>query len=84
LDELARATEDGRWRALAEDARAWFDGRNAAGQPVYDRELGRVADGVDEDRISVNSGAEANIVAAEALLDEVVTAALAMPDPFAP
>jgi hypothetical protein len=83
LDQLAVATDDDRWRALAEDARAWFDGRNAAGKPVYDRERGRVADGVDEDRISVNSGAEANIVAAEALLDEAVTSALAMPDPFA-
>jgi hypothetical protein len=83
LDELARATGDDRWQALAADARAWFDGRNGAAQPVYDRELGRVADGVDEHRISDNSGAESNIVAAEALLDVAVTSALAMPDPFA-
>jgi hypothetical protein len=83
LDQLTRATDDVRWQVLADDARAWFDGRNAAGKPVYDRELGRVADGVDEHRISDNSGAESNIVAAEALLDEAVTSALAMPDPFA-
>jgi hypothetical protein len=83
LDQLGAATGDDRWRALAADARAWFDGRNAAGRPVYDRQRGWVADGVDDDRVSENSGAEANVVAAGALLDEVVTTALAMPDPFA-
>ena len=70
--------------ALAADARAWFDGRNAAGAPVYDRHLGRVADGVDGDRVSENSGAESNIVAAEALLEEAVAVALRMDDPFGP
>ena len=69
LDRLAAATGEGRWTALAQDARAWFDGRNAAGAPVYDRARGRVADGIDEGRISENSGAEANIEAGGALLD---------------
>lgn len=82
LDQLA-VTGDDRWNRLAADARAWFDGRNAAGRPVYDRARGRVGDGVDEDRISENSGAESNIVAAEVLMDEAVASAIAMPDPFA-
>jgi hypothetical protein len=80
LDRLAGATGDARWASLAADARAWFDGRNTAGVPVYDRARGRVADGIDEGRVSENSGAEANIVAAEALFDDAV--AEAVQDPF--
>jgi methylmalonyl-CoA mutase N-terminal domain/subunit len=78
LDRLASSTGDDSWSTLAVDARAWFDGRNKAGLPVYDRERGRVADGLDEDRINVNSGAEANIVAAEALFGAAVASAEAM------
>jgi hypothetical protein len=83
LDHLLASDGDERWAALAADARSWFDGRNAAGRPVYDRTNGRVGDGVDEDRVSENSGAESNIVAAEVLLDAAVTSAVAMADPFA-
>ena len=45
-------------------------------------ERGRVADGIDEDRVSDNSGAESNISGAEALLDRAIAIARAMPDPF--
>jgi hypothetical protein len=82
LDQLATASGDERWAQLAADGRAWFHGRNAAGAPVYDRERGRVADGVDGTRVSENSGAESNIVAAEVLLDEAVAVARELPDPF--
>ncbi len=82
LDRLAEAAGDSRWRPLAADARAWFDGRNAAEAPVYDRRLGRVADGVDGDRVSENSGAESNIVAAAALLEEAVEVARTLEDPL--
>ena len=75
LDRLAVATDDGRWSALAADARAWFDGRNPARAPVYDRARGRVADGIDEGRVSENSGAEANIEAAGGLLDAAIDSA---------
>ena len=78
LDRLAAATADSSWAALAADARSWFDGRNPSSRPVYDPERGRVADGVDEARISENSGAEANVVAAEALLDRAVRVAQRM------
>jgi hypothetical protein len=83
LDRLAGATGDPRWASRAADARAWFDGRNTAGAAVYDRERGRVADGIDDGRISRNSGAEANIVAAEALFDDAVASAERLGDPFA-
>jgi hypothetical protein len=78
LGRLGQVTGDPSWGALASDARAWFDGRNPTGQPVYDRERGRVADGIDDGRISENSGAEANVVAADALLDDAVACAKAM------
>jgi len=81
-DRLYAATGERRWSDAAADARAWFDGRNMAKAPTYDPERGRVADGIDEDRVSDNSGAESNISGAEALLDRAVALARAMPDPF--
>lgn len=71
MDALAGATGEARYVDLASDARAWFDGRNPAGRAVYDRVTGRVADGIDDRQISQNSGAESNIVAAEALFAEI-------------
>ena len=90
LDRLAAATGEERWTELAQDARAWFEGRNTAGAPVYDRARGRVADGIDEGRISENSGAEANIEAGGALLDaagesaSLLAGLLPPPDPTSP
>ena len=46
---------------LAKLARGWFAGRNAASTPVFDRRRGTVHDGIDDGRVSANSGAEANI-----------------------
>ena len=43
---------------------------------------GRVADGIDEGRVSQNSGAEANIVAAEALFPDALELSLELEDPF--
>ncbi len=82
LDRLYEATGEQRWAAAASNARVWFDGRNAAGAPVYDRRRGRVADGIDQGRVSGNSGAESNIVAAEALLDDALDVARSLEDPF--
>ncbi len=72
LDRLAAATGDGEYTAHAQLARAWFDGRNPASLPVYDRDTGRVGDGIDGPRVSLGSGAESNIVAAQALFDDAV------------
>ncbi|HET6713090.1 MAG TPA: hypothetical protein VFI59_05190 [Actinomycetota bacterium] len=71
LDRLSRIG-DGEWSELAMLARSWFDQVDRSGRPVYDREAGRVADGVDEGRVSENSGAEANLVAAEALFEDAL------------
>jgi hypothetical protein len=56
-------------------ARAWFDGRNPARSAVYDREEGRVYDGIDEGLVNLHSGAESNVVGAQALLDQVIRTA---------
>ncbi len=81
LDRLSRATGDPVWSELAADARAWFGHRNAAGTLVYDPARGRVADGIDGDRVSGNSGAEANIEGANALPDAAVDVAQTMAPP---
>ena len=81
-DRLHAATGEDRWSAAAADARAWFDGRNVANAPTYDPVRGRVADGIDENRVSANSGAESNISGADALLDRAIAVARTMPDPF--
>jgi hypothetical protein len=69
LTAVARATSDERYAAAAERGRMWFHGRNTAAQPVYDGERGIVYDGIDNGRVSRNSGAESNIEGALALLD---------------
>ena len=71
MERLDAACGDGRYGAAAGDARAWFDGRNSAGLPIYDRSAGRVADGIDGGRINPHSGAESNILGAQAFIDDV-------------
>jgi hypothetical protein len=71
LEVLVEVTGDRRYRELLFLARDWFRGRNAAAAPVYDAIHGSVADGIDGDRISPNSGAESNIEGALALVDEL-------------
>jgi hypothetical protein len=68
LDTLARVTGDDSYAEHATLARAWFDGRNTARRPVYDRMLGVVYDGIDNGRINADSGAEANIEGGLALI----------------
>jgi hypothetical protein len=75
LDRLAVATGDRRWGRVAADARSWFGRSDRIGTPVYDRARGRVADGIDGGRVSANSGAEANIEAAGALLPDAIGSA---------
>jgi hypothetical protein len=69
LQAVARSTGDARFARHAELAREWFSGRNAAGRPVYDRARGVVYDGIDDGRLSANSGAESNIEAGLMLID---------------
>jgi hypothetical protein len=79
LTRLGEVTGRADYLALAADARAWFDGRNPASRPVYDREAGRVNDGLDGARLNAHSGAESNIVAAQALLEDAIALALTLP-----
>lgn len=72
VDRLAAVTGEARFHDLARKARAWFDGRNTAGRPVYDREAGRVHDGIDVGVLNPHSGAESNVVGAQALIADVI------------
>ena len=78
LARLADVTGAAEYASLAAESRKWFAGRNPAGQAVYDRRSGRVGDGIDGRVVSSNSGAEANIVGAQALFNDAVTIARAI------
>ncbi len=71
LKALHEVTLRQEYRDLLHLARAWFRGRNPAGNPVYDPEQGLCHDGVDNNRVNENSGAESNIEGAFALLEEL-------------
>ena len=76
-ERLAAVTRRPRYTDLARMARSWFDGRNPAKASIYDRAKGRVADGLDDGRVSDRSGAEANITACDALLSDPEVLSLA-------
>lgn len=71
VERLAAVTGEPGLRHLVEQARAWFDERNPAGRPVYDRARGRVGDGIDGGVVSDHSGAESNIAGAQTLFPEL-------------
>jgi hypothetical protein len=75
MERLAAVTGDATFTELASLARAWFHGRNPAGRPMYDRETGRVHDGIDDGIVNEHSGAESNIAGAQALFAEVAATA---------
>jgi len=77
MDTLFKRTGHAPYGAAASRARAWFDLRNPSHSPVYMRDEGRVADGVDTGAVSRDSGAEANICAGLALIDDPFVLALA-------
>jgi hypothetical protein len=83
LGRLGHVTGRSDYAALADDARAWFAGRNPCNSPVYDRSAGRVADGIDGTKLSTHSGAEANIVAAQALFRDTTALAYTLSDAVA-
>jgi hypothetical protein len=75
IERLREVTREPRFDELWRMARAWFDGRNPARRAVYDREEGRVFDGIDSGVLNVHSGAESNVVGGQALLDQVIRTA---------
>ncbi|GAC1613945.1 MAG: hypothetical protein NVS9B1_22950 [Candidatus Dormibacteraceae bacterium] len=77
MSRLHSETGDEGFGRGARRAREWFSGRNPARLPVYMRDAGRVADGVDDGTVNEHSGAEANIAAGLALIDDGFVRALA-------
>ena len=75
LHHITAITGDARFAQLSEQARGWFHERNTADRAVYDRAAGRVHDGIDSGILNRHSGAESNIVAAQALLPELTVSA---------
>jgi hypothetical protein len=59
--EALRATQDPLWSREAKRAFEWFLGRNDLGLPVYDSSSGGCGDGLHQDRISENQGAESTL-----------------------
>ena len=59
--EAYRTTEDDGWLNEARLAFEWFLGRNDLGQELYDSTTGGCHDGLHEDRVNENQGAESTL-----------------------
>ncbi len=59
--EAYRVTQDAAWMKEARSAFEWFIGRNDLGQDMYDAGTGGCCDGLQEDRINRNQGAESTL-----------------------
>mgnify|MGYP001826234746 CR=1 FL=1 len=59
--EAYRTTDDSRWLNEARLAFEWFLGRNDVGLELYDASTGGCHDGLHEDRINENQGAESTL-----------------------
>jgi glycosyltransferase involved in cell wall biosynthesis len=59
--EAYRATEDHFWLDEAHLAFEWFLGRNDLGLPLYDANSGGCRDGLHQDRVNENQGAESTL-----------------------
>ncbi|MDB5312757.1 MAG: glycosyltransferase [Gemmataceae bacterium] len=59
--EAYRVTQDPVWMNEARSAFEWFLGRNDLGQELYDPATGGCCDGLQEDRINQNQGAESTL-----------------------
>ncbi|RMF41714.1 MAG: glycosyltransferase [Planctomycetota bacterium] len=59
--EAYHTTGDARWLQEARLAFEWFLGRNDLGEPLYDTRTGGCRDGLHEDRLNENQGAESTL-----------------------
>jgi glycosyltransferase involved in cell wall biosynthesis len=59
--EAFRVTQDPMWMREARSAFEWFLGRNDLGQDLYDPTTGGTFDGLQEDRVNRNQGAESTL-----------------------
>ena len=64
-----RITGDIRWSRYASSAFGWFLGQNHIQQPLYDAGTGGCRDGLHQDRVNENQGAESTISFLLALWD---------------
>jgi len=69
--EAFRATQDPFWAREAKRAFEWFLGRNDLGRSLYDATTGGCSDGLHEDRISNNQGAESSLAFLLSLADMI-------------
>ena len=63
-DACARAAtvdSDPMWPDGVRAAAAWFEGANDLGQPMWDSDMGGGFDGLHEDRVNRNQGAESTL-----------------------
>ena len=79
--EAFRATQDPVWSHEARRAFEWFLGRNDLGQPLYDFSTGGCSDGLHEDRVSENQGAESTLAFHLALAEMSTAEHLVTPPP---
>ena len=84
--EAFAATDDPAWCEQAHLAFDWFLGRNDLGQPLYDTGTGGCHDGLQENRVNENQGAESTLAfllsLAEMELLENSFAAFQSPEPI--
>ena len=59
--EAFRATQDESWSREAKRAFEWFLGRNDLSLPIYDSASGGCCDGLHQDRVNENQGAESTL-----------------------
>jgi hypothetical protein len=59
--ESHQLTGDNRWAERARRAFGWFLGQNRLQQPLYDATTGGCRDGLHEDRVNENQGAESTL-----------------------
>jgi len=64
-----QATDDSQWMSEIRLAFEWFLGRNDLGLPLFDSRTGGCCDGLSEDRLNQNQGAESTVSALLALVE---------------
>lgn len=64
-----RVSGEGSWLDLAWRAYTWFHGRNELGMRLYDATRGGCRDGLLEDRVNENQGAESTLAHLQALVE---------------
>lgn len=61
LESLYEVSGEEKYQELAEKVFSWYKGGNVAETKMYDEKTGRCYDGIDENGVNLNSGAESTI-----------------------